>query len=72
MLVQEGIIVEAGGEKAAQLGCVPAHGRVRVQGEAEDFKVHAANSDLNDHGAHSSSGTHEACLIIVIVADFFF
>jgi len=39
MLVQEGMLVEAGGEKAAQLGGVPAHGRVGVEGEAEDFKV---------------------------------
>jgi len=40
MLMQESIIVEAGGEKAAQLRGVPAHGRVRVQGEAEDFEDH--------------------------------
>ena len=45
MLVQEGIIVEAGGEEAAQLGGVAAHGRVRVQGEAEDFKDHGHVSE---------------------------
>ncbi len=42
MLVQEGVLIEAGGEKAAQLRCVPVHGRVRVQGEAEDFEDHVA------------------------------
>jgi len=41
MLVQEGVFIEAGGEEAAQLARVPAHGRGRVQGEAEDFEVHS-------------------------------
>ena len=34
----DSMLIEAGGKEAAQFGGVPVHGRVRVQGEAEDFE----------------------------------
>jgi len=34
MLVQQSMLIEAGGKEAPQLGRVPAHGRGRVQSEA--------------------------------------
>ncbi len=41
MLVQECVLIEAGGEEAAKLRGIAAHGRVRMEGEAENFEVHA-------------------------------
>jgi hypothetical protein len=62
MLVQEGIFVEAGGEEAPQLGRVPMHGRVRVQGETEDFKDHAAIR-ISSSRQKSSEFTHVLSLV---------
>jgi hypothetical protein len=45
VLVQQSMLIEAGGEKATQLGSVPVHGRVRVQGEAKDFEEHVVSLD---------------------------
>jgi len=40
ILTEERVLIEASGEKAAQLCGVAVHGRVRVQGEAEELKFH--------------------------------
>jgi len=40
VLMKKGVFVEAGGEKAAQLGGIAVHGRVRAQCEAEELELH--------------------------------
>ena len=57
------MLIEAGGEKAAKLRGVAVHGRVRVQGEAEELKFHLYSPQNRYYGfVHSMSWNikHEA------------
>ena len=45
VLVEEGVLVEAGGKEAAELRPVASHGGVGLEGEAEDFEDHNPSSE---------------------------